>query len=258
MAKRNYSSFQFGFELLLSWAILYFVFPLAYFKIDYMIRANDPEALLHHVSEMGVDEFTSLAERALRAGTGKDVDELTATAEQALRMGAREVKGLIAEIERLSRNKLEDRSTARKTRPAARKAYAPVSTASVNPERAELVETAQSYIGTPYQWGGETPSGFDCSGYVQYVYRNAAGVDLPRTSRTQYSSTRGSFVKRSDLQPGDLVFFVTRGLTVSHVGMYVGESKFIHAPSSGNLVRIDSLNDPYFWKDRFVGGKDFI
>jgi cell wall-associated NlpC family hydrolase len=238
VTQRNYSFYQFCFELCLSWVLLYFLLPIAYFKVDYLIRKHSPDTLLHQVSGVGLEDFAALAEQAAAAGA----DELAA---------------LMTEITRLHATGVFDSAPTQALRspPAAE---TPVYLGAGGEARASLVQTSKRYIGTPYRWGGEGPSGFDCSGYVQYVYRRAAGVDLPRSSAEQYSSRRGRFVGRYALQPGDLVFFATRGPGVSHVGMYLGDNKFIHAPSSGNLVRIDSLNDPYYWKDRYVGGKSFI
>ncbi|MEZ5465620.1 MAG: C40 family peptidase [Lysobacteraceae bacterium] len=108
-------------------------------------------------------------------------------------------------------------------------------------------------VGTPYRWGGNTPeSGFDCSGLVGYVYRDAAGVVLPRTS-SAISEIRAPKVKRGQLASGDLVFFGARG-RVNHVGIYVGEGRFVHAPNSGGTVRLDEL-DGHYWRDAWLYGK---
>jgi len=121
--------------------------------------------------------------------------------------------------------------------------------------RAEIVKTAKSYIGTPYRWGGTTSSGFDCSGLTMVTYR-VNGLNLPRVSRSQYNA--GSYVSKSNLQPGDLVFFATSGgRRVSHVGLYIGYGQFIHAPRKGKTVRIDSLSNSYF-RRRYVGGRSYI
>lgn len=236
--RRGYSVYQFVFELLLSWALLYFLLPMAYFKADYLIRKHKPGTLLNQVRAMGIEDFAVLAEEAAAAGA----DELVS---------------LMAEVSRLqATGSYEGFSTKDSVVPAGGTVSSPSGPSSAT--RAELVSTSKRYIGTPYHWGGEGPGGFDCSGYVQYVYRRAAGVELPRSSSAQYASGRGRFVGRHALQPGDLVFFATSGPGVSHVGLYLGDNRFIHAPSSGNLVRIDSLNDPYYWRDRYVGGKSYI
>jgi cell wall-associated NlpC family hydrolase len=110
-----------------------------------------------------------------------------------------------------------------------------------------VVNRALQNIGVPYRFGGSNPnSGFDCSGLVNHVYREALGIALPRTSR-QLASV-GSPVADSDLRPGDLVFFNTRGAANSHVGIYLGDGRFIHAPRTRTLVRIDRLDDPGYVK----------
>ncbi|MBL4934733.1 C40 family peptidase [Clostridium sp. YIM B02515] len=101
-----------------------------------------------------------------------------------------------------------------------------------------VVAYAANFLGTTYVYGGTTPSGFDCSGFVQYVYRHF-GVDLPRVAADQ--STVGTFVSRDQLQPGDLVFFKRPGQEVHHVGMYVGNNSYIHAPQTGDVVKVSSL-----------------
>lgn len=122
--------------------------------------------------------------------------------------------------------------------------------------RESLVKSAQDFIGVPYLWGGvSAETGFDCSGLTMTVYQ-LNGLDLPRHSRTQYDA--GDTVDRRDLQKGDLVFFATRGQgKISHVGIYIGDGQFIHAPSSGKKIRIDSLNTEYFVR-HYVGAKKYF
>ena len=105
-----------------------------------------------------------------------------------------------------------------------------------------IVKTAFRYRGVPYVFGGSTPSGFDCSGFVQYVFRRN-GIKTPRMAHHQFYA--GTPIKKSQLRPGDLVFFETYTKGISHVGIYIGNSKFIHASSRG-CVRVDSLNKPYY------------
>ncbi|MCL2874916.1 MAG: C40 family peptidase [Betaproteobacteria bacterium] len=112
------------------------------------------------------------------------------------------------------------------------------------------------YIGVPYRWGGTNPiSGLDCSGLTQLVFRNAVGVDLPRTAIEQ--AGQGNRVSVRELKPGDLVFFNTIGQNISHVGIYVGNGKFLHAPATGKLVRIDKLYAK-FWAQRYVTARRMI
>lgn len=118
---------------------------------------------------------------------------------------------------------------------------------------ANLAIEAMSLIGIHYRRGGTSPqNGLDCSGLVRYVFREANGTELPRTSAEM--SKLGEQVDKSQLQPGDLVFFNTLKRTFSHVGIYLGDNKFIHAPSSGGTVRIESM-DLSYWKARFNGAR---
>lgn len=112
---------------------------------------------------------------------------------------------------------------------------------------------AISLVGTPYRWGGNTPeSGFDCSGLVNYVYRDVLSLSLPRTSRA-LAEYQGKRIRPERLAPGDLVFF-GNGDGVNHVGIYVGEGRFVHAPTSGGTVRLDHL-DGHYWRDHYTGAK---
>lgn len=106
----------------------------------------------------------------------------------------------------------------------------------------EVVNYAYNFLGKPYVYGASGPNSFDCSGLTQYVYNNF-GVDLTRTTYTQVN--QGLKIDRSNLQPGDLVFFNTQG-SISHVGIYVGDGDFIHAPRTGKPVMISSLSDGYY------------
>jgi cell wall-associated NlpC family hydrolase len=114
----------------------------------------------------------------------------------------------------------------------------------------DILSKAVSLLGTPYRWGGTSPeAGFDCSGLVGYVFRTALGMDLPRVSRDQ-AKTGELISDRAALVAGDLVFFGRRG-RVDHVGIYVGEGRFLHAPSTGKDVRVDSLANGY-WSNKFM------
>lgn len=104
-----------------------------------------------------------------------------------------------------------------------------------------IVASAQKYLGVPYVWGGTSPRGFDCSGLVQYVCKQN-GISLPRTAASQRNA--GKYVSRADLQPGDLVFFKS-GSHISHVGIYIGGGNMIHAPQTGDVVKVSSINSTY-------------
>ncbi|WP_461207231.1 C40 family peptidase [Clostridium sp. DL1XJH146] len=116
-----------------------------------------------------------------------------------------------------------------------------------------IVEYAYQFLGRPYVWGAEGPSSFDCSGFTMYVYRQF-GYYLPHY--TGYQWQKGTAVSRSELQIGDLVFFNTTG-SYSHVGIYIGNSNFIHASSGSYQVKISSLNESYY-NSRFCGGRRII
>lgn len=112
---------------------------------------------------------------------------------------------------------------------------------------AAIVEKAKQYMGVPYVWGGSTPAGFDCSGLVQYVL-NSLGIQVSRVTYTQIND--GTSVTRSELAPGDLVFFSNNG-DIHHVGIYIGNDEFIHAPHTGDVVKISSLNEAYYAKEYY-------
>ncbi|MCA1980609.1 MAG: NlpC/P60 family protein [Calditerrivibrio sp.] len=119
--------------------------------------------------------------------------------------------------------------------------------------REKVVNTAISYIGTPYIKGGNDNDGFDCSGFVQTVFR-MNGIELPRTSMEQFKK---GYELSGDLKRGDLVFFKINGKTVSHVGIYLGDGKFIHAPRVKSKVRVEDLSLPYYQK-RYIGAKTYL
>ena len=117
----------------------------------------------------------------------------------------------------------------------------------------EVLMKAFSLTGIKYAWGGKTPeTGFDCSGFVRYVFRNAVNLTLPPTARA--ISQIGKTIKKDELQPGDLVFFNTLKSAFSHVGIYIGNNKFIHAPRTGATVRVENMQTSY-WASRFNGGQ---
>ena len=121
---------------------------------------------------------------------------------------------------------------------------------AASPDR--IISSAKSLIGVPYRWGGTTTSGFDCSGFIRYVFAKEK-VSLPRTANEMYRM--GKPVSRSALRNGDIVFFKTaRYAPVTHAGVYIGNGKFIHSSSSKG-VSISNVNDRYYWGQRYVGAK---
>ena len=124
---------------------------------------------------------------------------------------------------------------------------------SVGLKASELVFTAMGFLGVPYRRGGNTAeTGFDCSGFVRAMYQQTVGLILPRKAEQQAAATKT--IERTDLQPGDLVFFNTMRRAFSHVGIYIGEGKFIHSPKPGSEVRVEDMGMAY-WKHRFDGAR---
>ena len=127
---------------------------------------------------------------------------------------------------------------------------------SYTPRATDIAMTAMSLIGTPYRYGGNSPlTGLDCSGFVKYVYKETLNTNLPRTAAEM--SRVGQPVSRDELKPGDLVFYNTMRRSNSHVGIYLGDGRFIHSPRTGQRVRINSMDESY-WRGRFNGARRII
>ena len=124
---------------------------------------------------------------------------------------------------------------------------------AVSEKASELVVTAMGFLGVPYKRGGNSfEQGLDCSGFVRLMYEQTAGLILPRRSAEQAAATQP--IDKTELQPGDLVFFNTLKSAFSHVGIYVGDNKFIHSPRSGSVVRVEDMRVGY-WQQRFDGAR---
>jgi cell wall-associated NlpC family hydrolase len=124
---------------------------------------------------------------------------------------------------------------------------------NVSQRASELVSNAMGFLGVPYKWGGtDADTGVDCSGFVVSVYQQTIGLLLPRKAEQQAAATQK--IEQTDLQPGDLVFFNTMRRAFSHVGIYVGNGKFIHAPKAGAEVRVENMGGSY-WQRRFDGAR---
>ena len=119
----------------------------------------------------------------------------------------------------------------------------------------ELVLSAMNFLGVPYRRGGSSAqSGFDCSGFTRHVFENSVGLILPRRAIEQANSPDLVPIQKSELKPGDLVFFNTLRHTFSHVGIYIGDDKFIHSPRAGGQVRVEDMRQAY-WQQRFDGAR---
>lgn len=124
---------------------------------------------------------------------------------------------------------------------------------TVTVKASDLVTNALGFLGVPYRRGGNSAeAGFDCSGFVRATYEQTIGLILPRRAEQQAAATQR--IDKSDLQPGDLVFFNTMRRAFSHVGIYIGEGKFVHSPKPGDEVRVDNMGQSY-WSRRFDGAR---
>jgi len=124
--------------------------------------------------------------------------------------------------------------------------------AAASADRSEALLQALLALGTDYRWGGASPKGYDCSGLVAHVFKQAWGLRLPHSARAQ--SRYGTSVSLAELQPGDLVFFNTEHRAFSHVGIYLGNGRFVHAPRTGEKVKVEPLHIRY-WMSRFDGAR---
>jgi len=124
----------------------------------------------------------------------------------------------------------------------------------VRDRASDMVITAMNFLGVPYRRGGNDANGFDCSGFTRHIFEHSLGLVLPRRADDQASASGLVTIGRDELRPGDLVFFNTLRRTFSHVGIYIGEGKFIHAPRSGGRVRIEDMQLSY-WQTRFTGAR---
>jgi len=124
---------------------------------------------------------------------------------------------------------------------------------SMSGKASDLVVKAMGFLGVPYRRGGANENtGFDCSGFVRYLYEQSIGLVLPRRADDQAKATQS--IDRNELKPGDLVFFNTMRRTFSHVGIYLGDGQFIHSPHTGSTVRVDDMREAY-WHKRFTGAR---
>ena len=125
----------------------------------------------------------------------------------------------------------------------------------VRDKASDLVLSAMNFLGVRYKYGGTTAeNGFDCSGFTRHIFEMSVGLVLPRRADEQARSSSLLSIKKDELKPGDLVFFNTMRATFSHVGIYVGDGKFVHAPRTGAAIRVDDMREAY-WSKRFTGAR---
>ena len=234
--------------------------------------SNQDAEVLREVTSYGAQVKAREARLRKARGTQEQIVAERATQRRAVEAKLQERQALLASIkqeiqklqaqERARQLALQQQARARLARAAAipdgppgpdpasgdTQAAVAVSNGGAPPARyGGVVGIAMRYLGTPYRWGGASPGGFDCSGFVMYVFAQI-GVSLPHNAAAQYGY--GSPVSRSELQPGDLVFFDGLG----HVGIYIGGGQFIHSPHTGDVVKISSLSDSWY-ASTYVGAR---
>ncbi|WHY01711.1 C40 family peptidase [Neobacillus sp. DY30] len=176
----------------------------------------------------------------------KDLAAAKGTLQSQLAQQAAEQQALLAQQAAAQASQQSEQQSDISTTSTTSKTHTPPTPAAIAPPAASsasasaVIANAKQYLGVPYVWGGSTPSGFDCSGFVSYVYRSV-GISLPRTSRDQQNV--GTRIALNQVQPGDLVF---RGLPAYHVGIYIGGGQYIHAPQTGDVVKIASFDPSKF------------
>lgn len=216
------------------------------------------EATALALEQRQAEQITLQSEAKMRA---EKIESDVAAQDRFVSQLNAEVRTLIAAEEERQRKLAEERARQAAFAAAARSASSSAADRSAADPSAlgaghpEVIAIALEYVGVPYAWGGSSPSGFDCSGFTQYCYRQV-GISLPRTSQSQYQSGQHIARDRLDLlKPGDLVFFGTDGDAdqVHHVGMYVGDGNYIHAPYTGATVRVDSLTARITSRADYVG-----
>jgi gamma-D-glutamyl-L-lysine dipeptidyl-peptidase len=166
------------------------------------------------------------------------------------------LRPVVPELKKLPEQEWRKPAVTAERREAVREDASRASTTSTDKEMGQIAaRTAERFVGIPYRWGGDTVvDGMDCSGFVRAVF-NLCGVNIPRTSGEQYKVGQG--VAQADLKDGDLVFFGASSEQINHVGIYVGNGKFVHAPRRGDDIKVSALDEAYFIK-RFVGARRYF
>ena len=209
------------------------------------VQQRERELKKAHAEQTQVVAQRAAAKASIQSQLGQRRALLSSIKSEIVKLQAEEA-ARAAELKREAEARLQQQSTPSNAISQTVAIATPPSGAPPPSQYGGVVGIAMRYLGVPYVWGGASPSGFDCSGLVMYVY-GQIGVSLPHSSYAQYGY--GSPVSRSQLQPGDLVFFDGLG----HVGIYIGGGSFIHAPHTGDVVKISSLSGWY--SSTFVGGR---
>jgi peptidoglycan DL-endopeptidase CwlO len=209
------------------------------------VQQRQRELKKAHAEQTQVVAQRAAAKASVESQLGQRRALLSSIKSEIVKLQAEEA-ARAAELQRQAEARLQQQSASSNAISQTVTIAAPPAGAPPPSQYGGVVGYAMSFVGTPYVWGGASPSGFDCSGFVMYVYAHF-GVSLPHSSYAQYGY--GSPVSMSQLQPGDLVFFDGLG----HVGIYVGGGSFIHAPHTGDVVKVSSLTGWY--ASTFVGGR---
>lgn len=222
-------------------------------RFDMLKRIGKKDALLVEeiiTAKREIERTKAVLQVQERVAAGKlvDIDQRKAEIESRLAQRNDKLALIQDEIEEIKR--VEEEEAARTAEELRRRLEAERAAAAdrarISPSssrgegRSDVVEIALQYLGVPYVWGGASPSGFDCSGFTMYVFAQV-GIDLPHDAEYQYGY--GTHVTYDELAPGDLVFFSSGGYWIGHVGIYVGDGQYIHAPRTGDVVRIDYVAD---------------
>lgn len=210
---------------------------------------NNAERLTNRLQDKGIDAFYFKRENNLYAVRFGDFPSRDAALKQARRLVGEKVIGsyFIAPPRHVPMVKEKQVEPKPKTVPVPKKPETDMGGIAAR--------TAERFVGIPYRWGGNNVvDGMDCSGFVRAVY-NLCGVNIPRTSREQFGT--GESVARDDLRDGDLVFFGSSPEEINHVGIYVGNGKFVHAPRRGDDIKISGLDENYFTK-KYMGAKRYF
>lgn len=213
-------------------------------------EVKNAERLTARLQEKGIDAFYFKKENGLYAVRFGDYPTWDAARKSARKLSAEKLLGSYFIASPLANSPRKGKAP----EPRNGEASAPKST-STDDMGSIAARTAERFVGIPYRWGGNTVvDGMDCSGFARAVY-NLCGVNIPRTSREQFKT--GETVGRDDLKDGDLVFFGASPEEINHVGIYVGNGRFVHAPRRGDDIKISSLDENYF-AQKFIGAKRYF